>query len=318
MQRRSTGVRLLTGLVALGLVALAAAPAAAQAIRAAALAPQIKGNAITPELRDKFHDAVVRGLAVLNGPAGPNGELGEVLAAPVTRARLGDELTNCGATPACLPRAITALSANRVIATELTITGKTYAMSLRLYDGQGRELTHADDTCDICTVHEAEDAITKAAGRLASVARTMPVDSSAPPLRPGSAASDTPPPLVTTTPMQDTPPAVPVTRVRRHVPWRALAFASIGAGVVGLAIGVPLLVIDGKPTCNSPDPTHSCKHVYNTVGGGATLVALGGLGLLASVPLFYFDWRDHHQSGSLTLRTGVIASGAGLQLTGRF
>jgi hypothetical protein len=317
-------VRLVTGLAALGLVALAAAPAAAQAIRAAALAPSIKGAATTAELRDKFHDAVVRGLGSLNGPAGPNGELGEVITAPLTRSRLGEELLACGGTPACLPRAISALSANRIVTTELTITGKSYAMTLKLYDGQARELTHADDQCDICTVHEAEEAITKAASRLASVARTLPVGGTPPPPStappaPTAGSSDTPPPLATSSPMQDNPTPPPVVaRERRHVPWRALAFSSIGVGVIGVAVGVPLLVIDGKPTCSSADATHTCKRVYNTVGGGATLVALGGIGLLASVPLFYFDWRDRHQMGSLTLRTGVISGGGGLQLTGHF
>jgi hypothetical protein len=314
-------VRLVTGLAALGLVVLATAPAAAQAIRAAALAPQLKGAGTTAELRDKFHDAVVRGLGVLNGPAGPNGELGEVLTAAVTRSRLGDELMTCGGTPACLPRAISALSANRVVTTELTITGKSYAMTLKLYDSQARELTHADDQCDICTVHEAEEAITKAAGRLASVARTLPVDSAAPPLRPAPTAppagtSDAPP-LTSATQDNPTPPPV-VVRERRHVPWRALAFSSIGLGVIGVAVGVPLLVINGRPTCSSADATHTCKRVYNTVGGGATMVALGGIGFLASVPLFYFDYRDRHQMGSLSMSTGVIAGGAGLQLTGHF
>jgi len=79
------------------------------------------------------------------------------------------------------------------------------------------------------------------------------------------------------------------------VPWRPLAFGSLALGVVGLAVGIPLVVIDGRPTCDAVDPVHQCKEVYNTVGGGGTMLALGTLGLVASIPLFYLDYRDRHR-----------------------
>jgi hypothetical protein len=326
--RRSVRARLAFLVVAVGgavgVVALTPSPASAQAIRAAALPPQLKGTDTSPELRNKFEDAVVRGLATLNGPAGPNGELGEVMTAAATRARLGDELSACAGTPACLPRAVASLGVNRLFATDLSINGKTYTMSLKLYDRQGHELTHADDTCDICTVHEAEEAVTKAAARLAAVARTLPIDASAPPPLVGSTpahpaeTSSVPPSPMQPPPLTAGPPVV-VRHERRHVPWRGLAFGSLALGVVGIGAGVPLLVIDGRPTCNLPDPSHSCPHVYNTAGGGATLVALGAIGLIGSVPLFYFDWRSTHRPvTALSLRGGPLAGGAGMQLSGHF
>jgi hypothetical protein len=109
-------------------------------------------------------------------------------------------------------------------------------------------------------------------------------------------------------------------REHRHFPWRPVAFASVGVGIVGLAVGIPLLVIDGRPTCDAPNPTTQCKEVYNTVGGGATLTALGALGLAASVPLFYFDYRDRNRppGSAMLLRGAPTAGGAGFSFEGRF
>ena len=149
---QTLGIRLGVSLLTLG-VLLAPRVADAQSIRAAALAPQFKAGAATPELRDKFHDAVLRGLSSLSGPSGPNGELGEVLGGSDTRAKLGEELLSCSGEASCILRAIAALRVNRLVSTQLSVAGKSYTFSLRLYDGQGHELTHAEDLCEICTVH---------------------------------------------------------------------------------------------------------------------------------------------------------------------
>jgi hypothetical protein len=112
------------------------------------------------------------------------------------------------------------------------------------------------------------------------------------------------------------PQLVAPKRERRKVPWRILGFTSLGVGIVGLGAGIPLLVIDGRPTCSAPDPTHQCPNLYNTAAGGATLVAIGVLGLIATVPLFYLDYRERHQAPVTSLR--LDASPGGLTLSGRF
>jgi hypothetical protein len=79
-------------------------------------------------------------------------------------------------------------------------------------------------------------------------------------------------------------------------PWRPLAITSLVLGVVGIAVGAPLVIIDGQPTCNAPMPQKSCPEVYNTVGGGGALLAFGIAGALASVPLFVLDHRARHRT----------------------
>jgi hypothetical protein len=102
-------------------------------------------------------------------------------------------------------------------------------------------------------------------------------------------------------------------------PWRWIAVGSLAAGVVGLIIGIPLIAVDGHPvpsTCAVPDRANTCKEVYNTVGGGATALTLGIVGLALSGPFFYLDHRARKKA---TMRVGLsptlegatfVASGA--------
>ena len=311
-------------------LAMAGSAASAQSIRAAALAPQWKGGGNTPELRDKFHESVVRGLGSLTVPTGPNGELGEVMTVQETKQRLGEELLACSGQASCMSRALAALHINRLVATELSAVGKSYNISMRLFDGEGHELTHAEELCEICTVREAEEAVTKAASRLAAASRTFPLETAAPEKLDVIPHTKEPPPRPVT---PVAPPATVVTAVapvappapkpvvsggeRKRVPWRTLGFSSLGLGIVGLAVGIPLLVIDGRPTCSAADPTHQCPNLYNTAAGGATMVAIGAVALIATIPLFYLDWRDRNRTMS-SLRLDASPSLGGLSLEGRF
>ena len=62
-----------------------------------------------------------------------------------------------------------------------------------------------------------------------------------------------------------------------------------------MAVGIPLLAIDGHPTCSLPNPRTSCPNVYNTGGGGAAMLTFGIAGLAASGVLFYFDHRARNK-----------------------
>ena len=308
---------------ALGTLALlCSVSAVAEPIRAAALPPVLKSGGSTPELRDKFHENVVEGLGSLSGPSAPGGEVGEVLGASDTRTRLGEELMMCGNDAACVSRAASALKVNRLVTTELTVAGRSYSITMRLYDGAGRELAHTTELCEICTVREAEATMTKTSAHLAATARTFPVEPTGQPKEPQQPLvvdRPQPPPLVS--PMQAPPPGVieysrPEPR-RKYVPWRTYGFAGIGVAIVGFGIGVPLLVIDGRPTCGAVDPVHNCPRIYHTRAAGAVLATLGVLGVVAAIPLFYLDYRDRKRE-PMMIGLQTQTGGAQLLLRGSF
>ena len=295
-----TSTRMRTRLAAvLGTLALLCSMSAARAqtIRAAAMPPILKSGGSTPELRDKFHETIVQGLGSLSGPSGPNGELGDVLGAGDTRARLGEELMSCGNDVACVPRAATVLKVNRLVTTELTVGGKSYSITMRLYDGAGRELTHTTELCEICTVREAEATMMKTSAHLAAAARTFPIEAVTVPReqpKPVVVEERPPQPAPYASPMQESPAIVYPAPEPHHkyVAWRTYGFAAIGVAIVGFGVGIPLLVLDGRPTCSTVNPAINCPRIYHTRAGGAVMTTLGVLGVVAAIPLFVLDNRD--------------------------
>ena len=321
----------MASLLGLGLVLVSLAPGtAAAAPKLAALVPQMKPIG-APEVRDRFHEAVTRGLTAAGD---------DVLGAAEVRLRLGasQELLDCAGTGACMARVAQTLGIDRGVASEIDVNGKDYVIKLRLVDAVGRELAKVEEPCDICTVKEADDAAARAAGKLAAAEKALPAETAPP-----ATAETTPPPKVETPPpkVEPTPPPkvepTPPTQVevtpppstpnttaeptpqkseKKMFPWRPVAIASLVVGVVGIAVGAPLVAIDGNPTCSSPDPRHSCANVYNTVGGGATMLTLGIAGVAASAVLFYFDHRARKQATTVSVSPTV--GGASLSLSGRF
>src|SRR3954463_10313850 len=100
--------RLQSAATLLGLTACLVAPASAAAAgRIGALVPQVR-PAAAPEVRDRFHEAVTRGLQT-------GGD--EVIAAAEVRLRLGatEEMLACTGTGACVARAAQALRVVRVV-----------------------------------------------------------------------------------------------------------------------------------------------------------------------------------------------------------
>jgi hypothetical protein len=219
----------------------------------------------------------------------------------------------------------------------MAVFGKDYSIRLTLLDSAGREVQRLEETCDVCTVKEAEDAVTRAGVKVAALVRATPAAASAPPPPPPPKAAEpvppppkpaAPPPPKPAAPPPPAPAAAPpgattaapvTTRPaeRRGFPWRATAIASTVIGVVGLAIGIPLLVIDGEPTCDVPNPQKNCPEVWNTAGGGAAVLTLGVGGLAAAGVLFYLDYRSRHRPGTPAAVSVVpIAGGGGMVMAG--
>jgi hypothetical protein len=318
-------------MVVRSLVVLALIGSAGPAIAApkvAALVPVLRPSGAA-ELRDKFQDAVTRGIADGGADAIPTGEV---------RMRLaGTDAFTCSGAGPCAQKAAMTLHADNTVATELVIAGKDYTIRLKLLDSVGRELAHTEESCDICTVKEADDAVARAASKLIGTNKsTMEGGASAtvvqpPPPRPTPPPPppphvETPPPTPPPSTVNTPPPAAIVTppppkAEKKPIPWRGLAIGSLALGVVGIAVGAPLVAIDGNPTCTpmpGQDPKKVCKEVYNTAGGGGTLIAVGILGLAGSGVLFYFDYKSRHQPSTTVSLVPLLGGGAMASVGTRF
>ncbi len=63
--------------------------------------------------------------------------------------------------------------------------------------------------------------------------------------------------------------------------WFTIGGLSLGLGVVGIAAGIPLVLMDGKPyegNCR-PDAEGNCANLYGTMAAGASLTTAGVIGL---------------------------------------
>lgn len=312
------GLRSVASLVGVVVGLSCVSSAAAAASKLAALVPQIR-PAAAPELRDRFHEAVTRGLQT-------GGD--EVLGAAEVRLRLGasEEMLGCAGTGPCVAHVAQTLHIDRVVASEVDVTGKDYAIKLRLLDAAGRELAKVDEPCDICTVKEADEAVARAATKLAAAAKSLPAETApaatteAPPPKAEVPPPkvEQPPPAVETPPAPVEPTPTPTHAEKKPFPWRPVAISSLAVGLVAIAIGIPLLAIDGQPTCSLPNPKTACPDVYNTVGGGATLLTLGIAGAAASGVLFYFDHRERKKRAAPAVTLMPLQGGFFVNAGGRF
>ncbi len=265
-----------------------------QAARVAVLLPDVQ-PAVTAELAQRFHDAVTQGFAA---------SAADVVPAAETRLRLSSvqEIERC-TSGSCTSQAAALLGATRIVTIHLSALGKDYSLRLTLLEG-GQEIARVDETCDVCTVREVIESLHRAGAKLATDPRAQAsaVQPTRQPTRqklPEPVPPAERPPVVSSA-ADGAPGVAPAALTPRGepakiFPWRWLGVGSLVLGVVGLAVGIPLLVIDGRPTCDLPDPIHSCPQLYNTLGGGAALVAIGGAAIVAGSVFLVLDHRARAQ-----------------------
>jgi hypothetical protein len=281
--------------------------AAFAAPKTGALLPTLR-PAAPNELRDRMHDAITRGMSAAGMDTVQGAEVRMRLA-------LSEEQLNCAAPGPCAARAAMNLRVDRLVATEVIIAGKDYTIRMKLLDQAGREVGKVEEACDICTVKEADEAVARAATKLINNNRAAITESAPPPPAPAppkpeplptqpkpQPSEPTPAPVAQPTPTPaatTTEPAKPADK--KPIPWRWLAVGMLGVGVVGLAVGIPLLAIDGNPTCTPPpgqDPKKVCKELYDTAAGGGVMLAVGLASLATSGAFWYLDHRQRKQANA--------------------
>jgi hypothetical protein len=238
------------------------------------LDPPAAGERLT-----QFHDALAQGLKAGGAP---------VMPAATVRARLKLGLENAGCDEGpCVQMNAGLVGSNRLATARVSSVGKNYTIEVRLFRGHA-QTAKAIGRCDVCTHTEAIQTLERLATDLGSKAEEPPaplpvVPRPAPRPTVAIPAAPTPAP---TSPIVDQPPGPPAAKPRIPL-WPALVAA--GVGVVGIAVGAPLIAIDGNGTnCRGdarPDK-RNCQDLYATAGGGWTLTILGAMGLAASAVLF--------------------------------
>lgn len=209
-------------------------------------------------------------------------------------------LVNCDSTP-CLRRIGELTNARYVVRAELEQTGDNWRMAIEVVDVQDQSTAaHVSDQCRPCSDREATDKLSDVA---ASMRDRLPKP---PPITQPPIAQ---PPQTPMTPIGQPPP--------REVPrfWRPLGIGAIALGGVALVAGIALLAIDNHVTGHGVSGGYVVQTRYDTLAGGAVLVA-GGLAL-AGGGIFCL-WHDHRLRRSVALAPSVAPSHVGLLLDARF
>ncbi|MCB9557165.1 MAG: hypothetical protein H6707_13740 [Deltaproteobacteria bacterium] len=271
-----------------------------------------------PELIARFHDALAAGLRSGGLP---------VLPAAVVRKQLKIPLTNAGcASGPCVLSARGFFREGRIATAEVNSVGKNYTFVVRLHSERNTVIGEATSRCDICTLKEALQALTKAAADVGSKAEEPPEAAPAKPAPPVPAATPAPAPTPTPAPTPAATPAKPPVAAmpapapasptqaastrgstRRWPLWPGIVSAAVGAASLGG--GIAMLSLDGRYTnCVGPARAdgRNCADIYNTSTAGWVLTGMGGAALAASGVLFYLYFSSDSGEHAASRQTPAI------------
>jgi hypothetical protein len=276
--------------VSIPLVALVAGAHPAAADETVALWSITASGQQATALKDQFHRSVTGGLA----SAGI-----KVISPAVLERRLAERpgLLGCE-TSICLARAAELLGADRLVRASIEIFGSSYVFRFEHFAADGRSLGRTEGRCDVCTIAEANEALSLAAARLGRTRAPAPVRAPAAtaapapvPQAPVAAAGPGPaqPPPTHALTLHGTGSSEPPRAARL---WK---WATLGVGLVATVIGIALVSLDGSGSC-SDAPQKACPRLYDTAGGGWVLTASGLAAIGGAGVMFWLD-RNPSPSG---------------------
>jgi hypothetical protein len=296
------------------LAAVSLLPTLAGAEKLVPLAPDMK-PAPVKELRDRFHEAIARGAVGTDVELVPTNEVRKLLSGlPALADCVGG---------ACIGNVATTMHAGQVLVTHIDQTGRRYVVQAVVFDATGKEIGKGEERCDICTVREADETVTKAVRKaVASIVVTPPtppvaVKTTTPPEEPiggpdgprengKEPTTPTSSPTAKTTVTIDTAPAKPKdSDGPSKVPFRPLAIAGFGlagASLIGAISFFAFVPRDGKTTCGPGVPSANCPTIYSGNGIGAGVFT--GLTLVAAAAggvLLYFDLKTRKKTPVVTI-----------------
>jgi hypothetical protein len=299
-------------LVALALTVAGGARSAAAQERVVVWSVSATGTGAAP-LREQFSRSIAGGMAAAGLAVVPRAEIERRLAST-------PGLVGCETSP-CLGRVAELLQVSRIVRGRVEVFGSSYVFRLEQLAADAGALGSIDGRCDVCTIAEINEQLSRAAVRLArSVAPRPAPPAPAPkaprpappapaPVAPAVRVTVTPPPAAAPPPAPaaeapalPAPGPEPVSRLRL---WK---WTAAGAAAALVVIGAVLVGVDGGGTCTAQGG-RACPRLYDTSGAGW---AMTGLGLAAAGGAGFLFWVDAAHPAAGGART------AGLGLRGRF
>jgi hypothetical protein len=280
-------VRALSLVITLGLVHVGAAHAAE---RVALASFRTLGEHMTEPARGALRLSLTGGLAAAGFDVVPDEEM-------TLKLKSVPGLAGCETTT-CLKRLGEIVHARAALKASIEMIGTSrYLTTLQLVDTEsGRELARVDDTCEICTLSEANDAVSNAAAALK--AKLEP---------PRAAPAPAPQPTAVVTAPSPPPPD------RSTLAMRYAGFALLGVGAVGFIVGFAELGVDHSRACTPPPGFVDCPQRVDTSVGQAFGFVTGALGVSSGAVLTYFGYRKP-RTLSLAPSLGPRSAGATLHL----
>jgi hypothetical protein len=261
-----------TLVLALGVLVVAfAGRAEADSERVALGSFRVIGESTAGSSRLTMRSNLLGGLAAGGFSVVPDVELGRVL-------RDSPGLDGCETSP-CFQRLAELVGVHRIVRVSLEVIGTSnYNFSLQLIDARsGGLLAAVDDGCQVCTINEANEALSKAAAALHQKA-------------PAEGREAAPEAAVVATPAS--PPPVS----ERSGTLRGLAIASIVVGGLAIGGGITLIVLDGYVTQKGTSAQGPFEDKLHTLGAGIAAACVGGALAITSGVLFGYD---HHRRRAL-------------------
>jgi hypothetical protein len=205
--------------------------------------------------------------------AGLRREAGEV----VPPQRVADETRASGCVePTCWAAAGDALGVRYFVRARVAAAGRDYTIALDIVDSRdGRVVVDRAAECDVCGVEEVRIRLADEAAALHAALLALPTVEVAPAPAPSPSPEHRPPP----------------SNRRIHPGW---GWSTLAAGVVGLAAGIALIVLDERPhepTCEMPDMAGRCPRRWNTLGAGIGVTVASVVVLTTGAVLLGLTYR---------------------------
>jgi hypothetical protein len=305
-------------------IAALLAPAVARAEQAgrprvAVLELRIEGDA-PPELRTQMEKSLDGGLFSAGFDVVSRATVAEKLAPT-------PNLIGCTSTT-CLQRIGEIVGSDRFVRARIEASGASYSLEIHLLGSEveGGLIVHREGTCDVCTIGEANDAMSRLAESLGDTpAPDLPVAFRSQPdgaqvkvdgtvkgrtpldtmLAGGSHAVEARlpghNPLAAQIEVaeqagggaQEVMLTLVEARAARYRIWK---WAAAGAAAVALGTGIYLIAIDDSCSSSVPEGT-TCPRLYDTVLSGAVLT-VAGVGLAGGA--VYFFWSDRNAGAGVS------------------